>query len=129
MKYQIDKFPSTDNSGDLLSVIDQDLLPLMPDFLDRREKDVIELRHLIDNNDYSSIQFIGHKLKGTGGGYGLQIITTIGRAIEVAASLQDAEIIRTQVQELANVTQCLRGLLKLSGISGRNTLNSHRGQS
>jgi hypothetical protein len=44
---------------------------------------------------------MGHGMKGSGGGYGFDAITNIGRKIEAAAKAGDAEAIRGGRDELA----------------------------
>ena len=53
-------------------------------------------------SNYSRIRFIGHDLKGTGGGYGFDAISAIGKAIEEAAKMSDSEEILKQIALLKN---------------------------
>jgi HPt (histidine-containing phosphotransfer) domain-containing protein len=85
-----------------------DLIPMISGFLDRREKEVEELKKLMLTDDFIGVRYIGHRLKGTGGGFGLPVITEIGRQLESAAKDEDAEKIREFIQYLADVTALLR---------------------
>ena len=46
-----------------------------------------------------AIRGLGHRMKGTGGGYGFPELTELGGALEKAAELADAPEIRRKTQE------------------------------
>jgi HPt (histidine-containing phosphotransfer) domain-containing protein len=93
---------------DQLSTIPVDLRPMMPGFLERKEKDLQELRRLLKAQDFVGIRYIGHKLKGTGGGFGLQVISEIGGELEAAANEEDLNRTKEFVRHLANATKFLK---------------------
>jgi hypothetical protein len=74
----------------------------IPLFLDITRSDVQSLAEALHAADYAKIRFIGHDLKGSGGGYGFDEITTIGKSIEEAAKRSDGEEIRRQMAALAD---------------------------
>jgi CheY-like chemotaxis protein len=74
----------------------------IPLFLDITRTDVQSLAEALRAADYGKIRFIGHDLKGSGGGYGFDEITTIGRSIEEAAKRSDGEEIRRQMAALTD---------------------------
>ena len=59
---------------------------LVPDFLANRRADVDRLRNHIEAGEFDPIRAIGHKMKGTGRGYGFPRISEIGRALESAGA-------------------------------------------
>ena len=65
--------------------IDRDLEDLIPGFMERRRQDVSTLREWLSSGDMEKIRTCGHSMKGNGGGYGFDEISTIGREIEQAA--------------------------------------------
>ncbi|MBI4843770.1 MAG: response regulator [Nitrospirae bacterium] len=73
--------------------IDPDLEELIPDFLDNMRKTVERMGILIEKDDMEEIRKTGHSLKGTGGSYGFDEITAIGKEIEEAAKKGDREAI------------------------------------
>jgi CheY-like chemotaxis protein len=85
----------------IIARVDAELKDLMPGFLGNRRQDVIRLRDALARGDYESIRITGHTLKGGGGGYGLDAITRIGRAIESAARGRDTTEIKRQIHELS----------------------------
>ncbi|MGH8610468.1 MAG: Hpt domain-containing protein [Gammaproteobacteria bacterium] len=68
---------------------DPDLAALIPCFLDNRRKDVWIMKHAIAHADYERIRILGHRIKGSGGGYGFETITELGAQIESAATAGD----------------------------------------
>ncbi len=80
--------------------VDAGLREIMPVYLERRRADVQALHGALDSGDYAGIRIIGHRMKGSGSGYGLERLTEIGDAIEVAATQQNNEIVSERIQEL-----------------------------
>ena len=78
--------------------VDPDLMPLIPEYIEHRREDVIKLMDLLEENSYRDIERCGHSMKGTGAGYGFDMITEIGALIEIAGK----EGNRDQIQEGIN---------------------------
>jgi CheY-like chemotaxis protein/HPt (histidine-containing phosphotransfer) domain-containing protein len=72
----------------------------IPLFLDITRTDLQSLEDALREKDYSKIRFIGHDLKGSGGGYGFEEISVIGRFIEEAAKRSDGDEIAKQISAL-----------------------------
>jgi histidine phosphotransfer protein HptB len=88
-------------SGDRLTVeISRDLEDIVPIFLANRKKDLRILRDALNEQDFSTIQTIGHRMKGDGGGFGFENITDIGAILEVAASQQERKTIDVSIRQL-----------------------------
>jgi CheY-like chemotaxis protein len=62
---------------------------LVPEYLANRRADLDALRMHIENGAWDRIKAIGHKMKGTGRGYGMPRISEIGRALEGAGADRD----------------------------------------
>lgn len=71
--------------------IDEDLEELIPDYMENRHSDIEQIKRLLQEENFSEIQRLGHSMKGSGGGYGFDEITNIGRDIEEAAKTHDTE--------------------------------------
>jgi len=82
--------------------IDPDLADLIPGYLDKRRQDIAAVLEALDRQAYDAIRTTGHKMKGSGGGYGFDRITEIGAALEAAARETDSERIRASLQNLAD---------------------------
>ena len=82
--------------------VDSDLEDLMPGYLQNRHGDIGKIQKALEQNDYESIRVLGHTMKGTGGGYGFDSITDIGRSIEQSAKDKNPEDIRKLIHELSS---------------------------
>jgi HPt (histidine-containing phosphotransfer) domain-containing protein len=92
---------STNNStGKVIVTIDSDLEEIVPGFLENRRKDAASLEAALEENDLKTIRLLGHRMKGDGGGYGFQEISTIGDALEQAAIRGDRIVIQRQTATL-----------------------------
>jgi len=92
--------PDFYNTADYNVSIDSDLEELIPGYLEGRRKDANTILAEIENNNFEEIRVIGHTMKGTGGGYGFDIITDIGKAIETGAKENNREDIEKAVDRL-----------------------------
>jgi len=81
--------------------IDKDLEDLIPGYLENRQKDIKSILSSLEKEDYESIRILGHSMKGSGGGYGFDSITGIGKSIEEAAKNKNISEIKKQVEELS----------------------------
>lgn len=104
--------PPTDPSKRIPVSIDRDLEDIVPIFLANRHKDVHTLRASIADRDFETVGILGHRMKGDGGGYGFDVISQIGGAIELAVGRRDhpaIERLTTQLEDfLARVTVIYR---------------------
>ena len=87
--------------------IDEDLFDLIPGYLKNRQQDIESLHNCLVQGDFESIRITGHSMKGSGGGYGFDEITEIGRLIEKFATEENglaiAEVLNRLADYLANV--------------------------
>ncbi len=92
---------TNDNHEEKIVVfVDEDLQDLIPGYLENRLKDIAAIQASLDQGDYEAIRSTGHKMKGSGGGYGFDEITNIGRAMEEAAKIEHREEIVRQTEVL-----------------------------
>lgn len=82
--------------------IDEDLAEIAPGYLENRRKDLLLLPETLAKEDYSSLRILGHRMKGSGAGYGFDGITEIGRAIEEAAKQENKEAIKQGIADLTS---------------------------
>ena len=80
--------------------IDRDLQDLIPDYLENRGKDLLAYQQALEKGDFDSIAVLGHSMKGSGGGYGFNDLSQIGRAIEKAAKSRDKDSVRKSIIDL-----------------------------
>lgn len=87
--------------------IDADLEDLIPEYLENRRQDCQTVLQLLEKGDYEAIRILGHTMKGTGGGYGFNAITDVGKKLEEAAKRSEAVAIRQTVSELEQYLQAV----------------------
>lgn len=97
---------------DPMNLVPLELRPLIPGFLERREKEVQDLQQMLRAENFSAIRDVGHKLKGTGAGYGFQLLSDLGRTLETAAGQKNLQELQKTVEQLAIVTTNLKEMLK-----------------
>ena len=73
---------------------------LMARYLKRREIDVKKLKAALRGTDFEAIRMTGHNLFGSGGAYGLDEISDLGRSIEAAAEECDARRVEALIGDL-----------------------------
>ena len=71
-----------------------------PAYLENCRANVIAMLAALDDGDFQVITILGHNLRGSGGGFGFQMITDIGAGLEQAADLSDHAVSRHWVGEL-----------------------------
>jgi HPt (histidine-containing phosphotransfer) domain-containing protein len=91
-----------DGDEKVIVYVDSDLEDIVPGFLENRSKDITTIMEALLNNDYEAIRIIGHGMKGSGGGYGFDKISDIGREIEIEAKSGNSEKINEQIVKLSS---------------------------
>ena len=95
--------PSIDPGSDRFVVqVDPEIEEIVPIFLQNRHNDVESLSRALEAGDFETIRILGHSMKGSGGGYGFDGITDIGEYLEQAGKEQNSEMVRRQVECLAD---------------------------
>ena len=92
--------PHPESLERLIVCIDRDFESIVPTFLANRKKDLHTLHHALSSADFSTIQMLGHRMKGDGGGYGFDRISEIGGAMELAATRKDHAAAERQIAQL-----------------------------
>ena len=93
--------PRTD-AGDTIKVrVNPKIADLIPAFLQNRRVDVSASLKALDRGDFETLESLGHGMKGAGGSWGFDGITSIGAALEQAGKSRDAAASRKCVGELS----------------------------
>jgi len=79
--------------------IDPDLEDLVPGYLDKRRKDIEQFTKFLEVKNFEELKSMGHKVKGSGGGYGFIGLSTIGAEIENAAKARDESALKKCLQQ------------------------------
>ncbi|MFA5843942.1 MAG: Hpt domain-containing protein [Coriobacteriia bacterium] len=80
--------------------VDDSIAPLVPRYLARRADDAHAMRDALDSGDLMTARTIGHKMRGSGGGYGFDYLTDLGAEVEAAAVRGDLVTLRECVSAL-----------------------------
>lgn len=84
----------------LMISVDAGLRDLIPGFLNNRRHDIEQLRGAMAIEDFGTIRTLGHRMRGDGGGYGFDMISEIGQALEQAAQDKNATEIARKITAL-----------------------------
>lgn len=80
--------------------VDLELQEIVPGFIDKRKKDLPDLWDCLNKKDFTTLQTLGHRLKGNAGGYGFDYIGSLGSEIEDGAKFKNAPKIEAAITEL-----------------------------
>ena len=92
--------PAEARKEDLLAKVDPDLMDLIPGYVQNRFRDVESCRVRLQAGRFEDIRILAHGMAGSGGAYGFDEITRIGRAMELAARAQDGAACGKAIEEL-----------------------------
>lgn len=81
--------------------LEAELEDIIPTYLENRYRDIETILRALEQADYETIRLLGHNMKGSGGGYGFDEITSIGKNLEQAARDKDSRKIRQTIDELS----------------------------
>ncbi len=78
---------------------------IVPGYLAKRRQDVQTCRDALSKGDFETLRMLGHKMKGTGSGYGFPFLTEIGGSIESASQARDAKQVAEQLERFASYVE------------------------
>jgi PAS domain S-box-containing protein len=90
-------FPATEAP---LARVPEDLMSLIPGYLENRRNDIFRIQTLLSEDGFAEVERLAHSMKGTGGGYGFDGISSVGGAMESAARNRNIEEVRKQLDAL-----------------------------
>jgi signal transduction histidine kinase/CheY-like chemotaxis protein len=82
-------------------LVEQGMEEVVPKYLDKRRAEIAIYRKALEDGNFEAIKNLGHKMKGTGTGYGFPMLTELGNALESAAKRVDAAELEVRIDELA----------------------------
>lgn len=91
--------------------IDPDIAELLPGYLANRKNDLQQIEKALARNDYETIGRIAHSIKGSGGSYGLNSLTTAARDLEKSASAQNLQSVQSAFNNLQQKIREIEELL------------------
>jgi CheY-like chemotaxis protein len=100
--------PAVAEADPHVHIDDPEIAPLVPQFIEHRKAEVAMYREALAAGELSRIQSSAHKMKGTGRGYGLDVVTRIGGELEFAAHEKDVPRMSALIDELDAYLQRVR---------------------
>ncbi|GIL17709.1 MAG: hypothetical protein BroJett040_14600 [Oligoflexia bacterium] len=79
--------------------MEQELLPLLPSFIESRWKDMENLELYMIQGDYTAIKKLGHNLRGISGAFGFTKLVQIATNLEAAANKADHRSLENLIEE------------------------------
>ncbi|MDH5657000.1 MAG: Hpt domain-containing protein [Spirochaetia bacterium] len=80
--------------------IDKLIEDLFPEYIESIYRNIQKIKNYLDENNFSDIRLLGHNMKGSGGGYGLNRISELGASLLTAAKSEDRKQILDDIQKL-----------------------------
>lgn len=90
--------------GEIVNV-DKDFQEIIPSYLYNLTDNIETMKSHLKKQNYDAIKKIGHGIRGTGGGYGFDAITDMGKYIEEAAKKSNVEKIEKWLQILLDYVE------------------------
>jgi PAS domain S-box-containing protein len=84
----------------LFAAIDPDLADLVPGYIQNRFRDLATCRELLQGGRFEEVRVLAHGMAGSGGAYGFDEITRLGRALQIAARGLDTHACKRLLDEL-----------------------------
>ena len=85
---------------EILVQVDSRIEKLIPQFLAIQNADVESMKRAFQKFDYEQLQHLGHKMKGSCGGYGFHELGRMGAKIEMLAVAKNPEVMTEQIAAL-----------------------------
>lgn len=82
------------------ALVPMELEDLIPDYIEGRKQEVIQLQSLLSQKDFSGLQKIGHKLRGSAGSYGFSELSEFGQEIEEGAMEKDERSVKSAILKI-----------------------------
>jgi HPt (histidine-containing phosphotransfer) domain-containing protein len=92
--------PKRHYSDTIVVKVNAVIADLVPGYLEARHNELDEIWNRIAAADLDSLKVIGHRLRGSGEGYGFREITLLGAQIEDAAQAGDLHVVREATARL-----------------------------
>lgn len=87
-------------SDSIVVKVNKVIADLVPGYLEARRNELEEIWERIGQADLDTLRVIGHRLRGSGEGYGFREITLLGAQIEDAAQAGQLHVVREAAARL-----------------------------
>lgn len=90
------------------ALVNSALKDIIPGMLEGWRQEIHIMRQAVNKNDYEAVRKISHKMKGTGGMFGLAGITEMGGGLETAAINMNKEGMEKNLRMLTSYVKEVR---------------------
>ncbi len=80
--------------------VDEEMEDLIPEYLESIKREIDVLQKALTSKEFEKIVTMGHKLKGSGGGYGFDYISECGSKIEQMAKDRQGDAVQNWIKKL-----------------------------
>ncbi|HNW44265.1 MAG TPA: Hpt domain-containing protein [Elusimicrobiales bacterium] len=80
--------------------VDREIRDLVPGYLENRRREVAELFSFHSAGNFKAIRKAGHRLAGSGGGYGFDRLSELGQQLEELSQAGDAAGVAARLADL-----------------------------
>ena len=87
-------------SEKIIVKVDPELEELIPSYLQNLEKNTANIKAGLAKDDMELCRTLGHNMKGSGGSYGFDFVSAMGKEIEDAARTAKNEEIKNCIEKL-----------------------------
>jgi signal transduction histidine kinase/DNA-binding NarL/FixJ family response regulator len=81
--------------------VEEGMEDIVPGYVERRRAEIAIYRKALERGDLEVIRMMAHRMRGTGAGYGMPMLTELGGLMEQAATRKDSAEVQTRLEELA----------------------------
>lgn len=85
--------------------IEADMADIVPEFMKARHEELPRLSAMLAAGDAAGLRKAGHNLAGSGGGYGFDRLTELGKALEAAGISADMAAAAGLIVEIADYVE------------------------
>ncbi len=85
--------------------VEEGMEDVVPGYLEKRRAEIAVYQAAVESGDFDTVRNLGHKMKGTGTGYGFPLLTEIGGVLEQAAKAGETERIRESLRRLKDYVE------------------------
>jgi HPt (histidine-containing phosphotransfer) domain-containing protein len=84
------------------ALVSKRIVDLVPDFLGNRRTELESLRQAVGRSDFDELRHLAHRMRGVGGSYGFDYVTTLGRQIDQFARAGDVHSLVAVLDDYAD---------------------------
>jgi len=110
----------------LQALVNSALKDIIPGILEEWRREIDIMRQAVSESDFDAVQKISHKMKGTGGMFGLSGMTEMGGGLETAAINRSKEGMKKHLHMLASYVEEVRmsfNRQRIKDLAGKSVIN------